>query len=578
MQTEFPGEHADQADHGAAQDAPIAGTERRGEERPRRRRRYCTYFDVDYAVRGLLMMRSLRGFEPDAAIHALCLDDTAARIVRDMDPLTEVTVLEELEAFDQALLTAKSNRSLVEFFFTCTPCFPRYLLARHPDTETITYLDADMLFFDAPERIFRETGEASIAIVPHNFTPSLSANSIYGTYNVSWVMWRNDEEGRRCLDEYRVDCLEWCHDRPECGRFADQKYLDTWPTRYRNVHAVRAKGVNLALWNIDNYDVRTDGSTVTVDGEPLVLFHYHALRHTGHDRYAIGIHDYGVTRNAGFVQDVLYRPYTQRVNELFKELAPVYGLSITATKRDQGPVPIGSGGDVSGGYEIVDRDSAAIAEEAWLHEDVADRQDRAYALLLEEARHGRVRVDLAVAAAAVHEAGVQRPSLLEIGCGSGYYSDVFGLLVDGGVSYTGLDSSPTMIARARCKYPDTPFVIGDAAALPFGDRAFDIAVNGASLMHTLAYPAAVAEMRRVSRRACVFHTVPMLTDRPTAYIRKHAYGRPVSEVIFNRDELFALFAAQGLVVRREWDSIPYDLRFLFGSPTLSRTILCEVTA
>jgi ubiquinone/menaquinone biosynthesis C-methylase UbiE len=549
------------------------GVLHRGEERAVRR--YCTYCNGDYAPRCLVMIESLRRHEPDAAIHALCLDATAARIIRDRAPGTHVTTLEELEAFDPALAEAKSNRSAIEFFFTCTPCYPRYLLARYPDTDTVTYLDADVVFFESPARIFAETGDASVAIVPHNFTPVLAARVAYGIYNVSWVMWRNDSEGRRCLEDYRADCLRWCHDRLEPGRYADQKYLDDWPDRYRGVHVIRGKGVNLAVWNADNYELRREGGRVTVDGEPLVLFHGHAIAHVGPGRYELQFGEYGVRRNAAFLQTDLYEPYISRLNELFEALSGVYGLTIRGDVRRRERAAAAAA-LVSGGYEVSDRETAGVPDPAWLHDDVAAWQDRVYTRILDEARAGRVRVDLAVAAEAVRAAGVATPSLLEIGCGSGYYAEVFRMFLGAEVAYTGLDSSPAMIALARRSHPGAAFTLGDATALPFGDASFDVAFNGASLMHILDFRKAVAESRRVARRACVFHTVPMLARRPTVYLRKRAYGRPTAEVIFNRHELFALFAATGLVVRREWDSVPYDLGPLVGEPTLSRTILCEV--
>src|SRR4030088_1872295 len=47
--------------------------------------------------------------------------------------------------------------------------------------------------------------------------------------------------------------------------------------------------------------------------------------------------------------------------------------------------------------------------------------------------------------------------LIEVGCGSGYYSEVFAPLVPGGVRYTGIDYSEAMIARARARYPSAAF-------------------------------------------------------------------------------------------------------------------------
>src|SRR5690606_6001917 len=154
--------------------------------------------------------------------------------------------------------------------------------------------------------------------------------------------------------------------------------------------------------------------------------------------------------------------------------------------------------------------------------------------LLEEARRGRPRVDFEVAARAVEATGLARPSILEVGCGSGYYSEVLRLLLPRPAAYVGLDYSPSMLARARRAYPDERFLRGDARALPLADGSFDVVLSGASLMHIVEYDRAIDESVRVARGWCIFHTVPVLERRGTTLLRKRAYGEPVVEVVFNR--------------------------------------------
>jgi ubiquinone/menaquinone biosynthesis C-methylase UbiE len=232
----------------------------------------------------------------------------------------------------------------------------------------------------------------------------------------------------------------------------------------------------------------------------------------------------------------------------------------------------------SSDYEILTAEQAAAPGDGdgWHAPSVAAWQDRAYRDLLAEMHAGRPRNDLQVAADAVRHTGLADPAVLEVGCGSGYYSEVLGHLLGHPIRYTGLDYSPAMIDLARTRYPAQAFVVGDAAALPFADGTFDVVINGAALMHMLRYREAVAESRRVSRGWCVLHTVPVLARRPTTYLRKRAYGQPTVEVIFNEEELRGLFRANGLVVRREFDSVPYDLAPVLGEPTASRTYLCQL--
>jgi hypothetical protein len=59
-------------------------------------------------------------------------------------------------------------------------------------------------------------------------------------------------------------------------------------------------------------------------------------------------------------------------------------------------------------------------------------------------------------------------------------------------------------------------------------------------MHILDHPAAIREAARVADRYCIFHTVPVFTDFSTTFLRKYAYGAPVVEVVFGKQELMRL--------------------------------------
>lgn len=216
----------------------------------------------------------------------------------------------------------------------------------------------------------------------------------------------------------------------------------------------------------------------------------------------------------------------------------------------------------SADYSVLDREKAFAAQQAsggWLRGMTAQRQQQAYDRLLAEMRDGSPRIDLRVAAEAVRMTEVEKPSILEVGCGGGYYSEVFATLLDGGFDYTGVDYSAAMVETARRAFPRVRFEVGDACSLEFPDASFDVVFNGVSLMHILDYERAIAESRRVARRYCLYHSVPVFADRRTTYLRKYAYGAPVVEVVFNRAELLSLFDGAGLELIRTWQSIPYDV-------------------
>lgn len=229
------------------------------------------------------------------------------------------------------------------------------------------------------------------------------------------------------------------------------------------------------------------------------------------------------------------------------------------------------------GYRIISRDEAERqAASAWLGRLTARRQQKAYDDLLRRMYRGESRIDFKVAAEAVERTELPEPAILEVGCGNGYYAEVFDRLLDGPFAYLGVDCSEAMIETARRRYPQREFQVGDACALSFPDGSFDVVFNGVSLMHILDFERAIAESRRVSKGYCLFHSVPVFEDRDTTYLRKYAYGGLVVEVIFNRAGLLELFERQGLELVETWNSIPYDVHPVTPEHSHAETFLLAV--
>jgi len=238
-------------------------------------RAYVTYFDQHYLPRALVMLRSLRRHDPQAAIFALCFDQASFDVISGLgDSGILATSSEAVATFEPGLL-ACSDRSRWAFYGTHKPVLALYALNRRPELGSVACIDADTQFFASPAPLFDEIGETSIAVSPHRFSQPYEAWRKFGLYNAGFIHWRNDELGRRCLADYRADCLNWCeHSLEPDGRFMNQGYLNAWPERYRNVCVIRHPGVNLAWWNIASHVIAAAGDGVSVDGEPLIFCHF----------------------------------------------------------------------------------------------------------------------------------------------------------------------------------------------------------------------------------------------------------------------------------------------------------------
>jgi hypothetical protein len=208
---------------------------------------FCTYFDINYLPRALCLLDSLRRHCPSFRLHALCLDEACYAEIRELAREDVVPVsLSELEAADRELAATQTERSLLEYYYTCGPAFILYTLRTHPEVERLTYIDADTCFYADPASIFAELAGSSIGVTVHRFDHSRPQ----GRFNVGWITFAQDANGRDCVSWWRERCIEWCYERFEDGKYADQKYLDEWPIRFGGVKVIENRGANVAPWNV----------------------------------------------------------------------------------------------------------------------------------------------------------------------------------------------------------------------------------------------------------------------------------------------------------------------------------------
>jgi hypothetical protein len=271
---------------------------------------FCTYFDHRYLSRALALHASLQRHCKAFTLWALCLsDESYTRIQQLGNPDIRAISLEEFEAADPEFHACKATRTQFEYFLTGSPCLPRHLLMSHPEIDAIHYIDADLYFFEDPQRVVDEIQGHSVAITPHRFPKRWQDRAKqFGTYNVGWLTFRNDSTGLACLEWWRSRCIEWCHCRIEENRFADQKYLDEFEHRFPNVKSIENKGANLAPWNLENYRISPNGTGVLVDEDPLIFFHYSGIRHLAKKWYQCASYHYDVQISPN-VRKYIYRPY-----------------------------------------------------------------------------------------------------------------------------------------------------------------------------------------------------------------------------------------------------------------------------
>jgi hypothetical protein len=289
---------------------------------------YCTYFDHNYLPRGLALYHSLQRVSQGSRLWVLCLSEACYQTLAALQlPNLIPRRLADFEAADPEVAATRSTRSLLEYYFTCSPAWMLFVLNAEPDAEWVTYLDSDLFFFEKPDAIYRELEDDAVAIIPHRYTAGMARLRKFGTYNVGWVGARNDPDGMAVMEWWREKCIEWCHDYVDAGRFADQGYLDCFPALSPRVKVIENVGANLAPWNVGNHTIELRGERVMIDAiHPLIFFHFQGLK-KGLGYFIFNGHRPYHAPFSANLRRYVYKPYIDELLKIEAAVDPVLRVS-----------------------------------------------------------------------------------------------------------------------------------------------------------------------------------------------------------------------------------------------------------
>lgn len=277
---------------------------------------FCVYFDKGFILKGLALHESLMRTTPKAQLWILALDKYTETLLKKMK-LKNTTVVSLNDFEDKELLVVKGTRSLVEYYWTCSPSWPLYIFNKSPDTKYVVYLDADLYFFSSAFDGVDEIGNKSLLAVEHRFPKGLEGLAKRnGRFNLAFNVFRNDETGIKCLKRWRKQCLDWCYWKPEEGKMGDQGYLDEWPKLYKSLVISKNLGLDAAPWNISQYKITKKGGSVFVNGERLVCYHFHQFQILGPNNFN-RVYGYTLSKN---VTEYIYKPYERAIGQQYERV------------------------------------------------------------------------------------------------------------------------------------------------------------------------------------------------------------------------------------------------------------------
>jgi len=281
---------------------------------------FCTLFNTYYLAKGLALYYSLEKNCKSFHLYVFAFDEITYRVLTEKK-LQHCTIIKQADFESETLLNVKKERSLAEYCWTCTPFTIKYSLEVY-QLDNCTYLDADTFFYQDPIFLIERMGDNSVLITPHNYHPSYDQTAMSGIYCVQFTTFKNDSKGLKVLDWWASACLKWCKSYYEDGKMGDQKYLDSWSYMFEGVYVLKEKGAGLAPWNTLNYKFSSRKDTFLVDGESLIFYHYHDLKHLSNGEWYLG----GYSISPQVIND-LYLPYIKLLKSIQADVISRYSAT-----------------------------------------------------------------------------------------------------------------------------------------------------------------------------------------------------------------------------------------------------------
>lgn len=278
----------------------------------------ATLFDKKYVLRALSLYESSQNFLQDSQFWFLCLDQESYDLINRLN-LKNSHLKKVDDIGDEELLKTRLSRSVGEFAFTAKSSFVFYIFesGELKPNDMMIWVDADILFYSGTQNFVDQLqNTCSIGISPHRF--SKEKEKQVGRYNAGMIFFKNDEHAKKCLQEWKKQCIKSCFVKPEEGMNGDQTYLDYWHQKYTGVCDITHKGVNLGTWNINKYKITKDkNGNFFVDNEPLICYHFHGLN------FYIDKNDKIRPYPINVYHDEIYKIYTESLQKAYKKILSV---------------------------------------------------------------------------------------------------------------------------------------------------------------------------------------------------------------------------------------------------------------
>lgn len=240
---------------------------------------FCTIADNKFSSRVLALNESLSRHNSDYTLYLLNIDNkkisapnieniSFQNFLSDHD---ELRLNQNITPSKEALRLSKSEKEAKDLQLTwcMSPCFTNYCF-KNFCKEDILYIDADIYFYNDWSVIYNDMPEKlEIGLVEHRMPWTGDS----GKYNVGILYFKKTQEAEKCLDFWQHCVLHDTEYRDVYGTCGDQKYLELFPEKFKNVYSMDSYIGHLAPWNLVYHQYTSN--QIVWKNKPQNLLYYH---------------------------------------------------------------------------------------------------------------------------------------------------------------------------------------------------------------------------------------------------------------------------------------------------------------
>ena len=249
---------------------------------------YFTICSRNYLAYALTLQQSLKRHAPDSPFFIYLADaplDPSEAPDANIIPASEIGLPDRLDmAFRYTVM--EFNTAIK------ADCFLDLLTRR--GFEAAIYLDPDIQVFAPLSEVHAALASgASAVLTPHLLEP-LPAGAHpdeaeimkSGVFNLGFAAFASTPESLAFIRWWASKLHTECYSAPEKGLFVDQKFVDLAPAFIERLIVLRHPGYNVAYWNTASRSVAGTRGSFTVNGAPLVFFHFSGVVPSKPDVYS----------------------------------------------------------------------------------------------------------------------------------------------------------------------------------------------------------------------------------------------------------------------------------------------------